>query len=83
MKTIKPFANESETIAIDEMTIENRLDRIALYGSLDITKDKAGLEKARQLKAVLDSITETLAEHDLPDAVEMDKSDSVKNPFNQ
>lgn len=81
MKTIKPFENESETIAIDELTIENRLDRVAMYGSLDITKDKAGLEKARQLKSLIDGIVETLAAADLPDAITLDKSDTVINPF--
>lgn len=82
MTTIKPFKNEEESIAIGELTIENRLDRIELYGSLQITKDKAGLQLAQELKQVLDAAVEALrAEKDLPDQVAVVPPDKVKNPF--
>ena len=53
-KTISPFANESESLGIGDLTIENRTDRISIYGNIDLTRDKAGLEHARMLKAVLE-----------------------------
>ncbi len=86
MKTIKPFANDSESLAIggsDGLTIENGTDRIAVYGSLDLTRDKAGLEQARALKAVVDGIVQALeGEKDLPDKVAPpEKPQQVKNPF--
>jgi len=35
---IDPFANEEEVITIQELTLENRLDRVSINGSVDITK---------------------------------------------
>ena len=50
MATIKPFANDSDSIGIGGLTVENGTDQIAVYGNLDITRDKAGLAAARKLK---------------------------------
>jgi hypothetical protein len=50
-KTISPFANESELLGIGDLTIDNRTDRISIYGSIDLTRDKAGLEHARMLNS--------------------------------
>jgi hypothetical protein len=33
---IHPFANESESIQIGDLTVENRLDRVSIYGSPDL-----------------------------------------------
>lgn len=40
------FENETDTLSVGGMSIENRLDKISIYGSLDITKDKSGLTNA-------------------------------------
>lgn len=37
---LTPFANDAALIGIGKLTIENGSDRLALYGSLDITLDK-------------------------------------------
>ena len=42
-KTLKPFADDSAASAIGGLTVENGRDRVALYGSLDLTRDRAGL----------------------------------------
>jgi hypothetical protein len=34
------------------LTIEDRTDRVTIYGNLDVTRDKAGLADARQLKDI-------------------------------
>lgn len=60
--SIDPFANEEEVITIEELLIENRLDRISIHGSVDITKDKQGLEYAFALKRQIDTIVESLRE---------------------
>ena len=62
---------------------ENGRERVAIYGSLDLTRDKAGLKLARELKAVLDAAVRRLeAAHDLPDAVPApEPPTSVQNPF--
>jgi hypothetical protein len=82
-KTILPFANESESLGIGDLTIENRTDRISIYGSIDLTRDKVGLEHARMLKAVLDKVVQVLeSEKNLPDKIAPpDTPDEVANPF--
>lgn len=79
-----PFANESESDQIDELNIENRLDRVAIYGSLDITKDKAGLKNAKKLSSILEQTIKALeSEKDLPDHITVEIPQDVKNPFSQ
>lgn len=79
--SINPFQNESETLQIGQLTIENRLDRVSFYGSLDITRDKEGLANARQLMGILGLVVAKLESEDLPDQVTVEPTDSVKNPF--
>lgn len=43
-KVFLAYENETDSFTIGEMTVENRLDRISLYGSVDLTRDKVGLE---------------------------------------
>lgn len=83
MQTIKPFANETESLAIADLTIENRTDRVQIYGSIHVTRDKAGLADARTLKGVFDAIVTSLeAEEALPDKITLANSPrAVKNPF--
>ena len=82
-KTISPFTNESESLGIGDLTIENRTDRISIYGNIDLTRDKAGLEHARLLQAVLDKVVQALeTEKNLPDKIAPpDIPDEVANPF--
>jgi hypothetical protein len=82
-KTISPFTNESESLGIADLTIENRTDRISIYGNIDLTRDKAGLEHARMLTAVLDEVIQALeGEKNLPDKIAPpDAPDEVANPF--
>jgi hypothetical protein len=83
MSSIHPFQNESEVVTFDSLTIENRTDRVTIYGNIDVTRDKAGLASARQLRQILDDVVRTLeAESNLPDQVAPPKATkSVKNPF--
>ena len=83
MKTLKPFADDRASRTLGGLTIENGRDRLALYGSLDITRDKAGLEQARALKAILDAAVAALEAGDtLPEkAAPPRPTKTVKNPF--
>jgi hypothetical protein len=82
MTTIKPFDNEEESVTIGDLSIENRLDRVELYGSLQITKDKTGLRLAQELRQLLDAAVKSLqAQKDLPEHVSITPPDKVKNPF--
>lgn len=82
MPDITPFANEADSLEIGELIIENRLDQISLYGDLQITKDKRGLEHAKALKTILDAVVLVLeADKDLPDEISFAPIQHVDNPF--
>ncbi len=82
MDKIRPFENESDSVGIDELTVENRVDQLEIYGSLSITRDKAGLERALQLKDILDAAVKALQDDAaLPDKIAFKPTDSVDNPF--
>ena len=82
---MKPYANESDVLQIDGLTIENRTDRISLYGEIDITRDRHGLKAARELKTFIDAAIKTLETDDakgkLPDAITLEKTVTVDNPL--
>jgi hypothetical protein len=79
--TFSPYHNEADSIQLADLTIENRLDRISIYGSIDLWKDKGGLKAAQQLKTIIDQTISELEKCDLPDKVELAKSETVANPF--
>jgi hypothetical protein len=82
MSILDPFANEADSIMIGDLTVENRLDRIELYGSLQITRDKAGLKLAEELKDLIDAAVAALrADKNLPDHIAVVPTQSVDNPF--
>lgn len=79
---LKPFENESDTLSIDELTIENRVDQLEIFGSLAITRDKTGLERALQLKQIVDAAVKALQDDAaLPDKIAFKPTDNVDNPF--
>lgn len=82
MASIKPYQNEEESLTIGDLTIENRLDRISVYGSVELTRDKAGLLHAKALKDLLDAVVAALeSEKALPEHVQIKSTEKVKNPF--
>jgi hypothetical protein len=74
-----PFSDQA--LKIDELSIESSEDQVALYGDINITRDKAGLQKALELKAVLEATIEALQKEDLPEKIEMKPIEKVDNPF--
>jgi len=70
------FQNESESFDVGGLTIENRFDRISIYGSVDITKDKLGLQHALILKRLIDAaINELKRDKNLPDRITVKETD--------
>ena len=70
MPKLIPFADDASSVSIDKLRIENGTDRIAISGSLDITRDKQGLAHAQVLKMLLDQAVHRLeTEKDLPDRI--------------
>lgn len=80
-KKIFPFANESDSLGIGGLTIENRTDRISLYGSLDITRDREGLVHAEKLKMLFDDIVAAMKDDHLPDTISIKPAEEIANPF--
>ena len=82
MSDFKPFDNEADVLTIGGLSVENRVDRVTLQGDVELTRDRKGLALARELKAALDATVMALeADKALPDAVQVVKPRSVKNPF--
>lgn len=82
MTPLTPFADDAASVSIGKLTIENGTDRLALYGSLDITRDRRGLAQAQALQAILDQAVRTLeAEKGLPAELTPMAVKTVKNPF--
>ena len=80
-RSIRAFQNESECLQLGDLTIENRTDRISIYGSVDLTLDKKGLEFARELKAVIDLALAEMEKSELPDSIAIEEAETVDNPF--
>jgi hypothetical protein len=78
----KPFEDGDASHSIHDLTLENDVDRINIYGNLQITKDKLGLESAKVLQAALNQIVATLsAVENLPEKIELDDANEIENPF--
>lgn len=76
-----PYANEADVVVIGKLMIENRLDRVTLSGDVDLTADKAGLARARELHHLLGAIVGKLEAQPLPDALPPPDVRTVRNPF--
>lgn len=66
---ITPFANESDSFQIGDLTVENHTDKISIYGSIDITRDRQGLMAALVLAKLLIAIIDKLTLKDLPESI--------------
>lgn len=83
MTALKPFQNDSQSTDIAGLTIENRLDRLVLYGNAELTRDQCGLRNALQLRTLLDEVVQALqAAGELPEQITVsDPVQTVANPF--
>lgn len=81
-----PYQNESDCVSIGGLTFENKLDRVIVYGSLDITRDKKGLTQAEAIRELICSVVNGLNSAalvgNLPDGVDTNEPTvPVDNPF--
>lgn len=77
-----PFKNDADSITIGEdLSIENRVDRVSIFGSIDLTLDRVGLKAAKELKAILELTIAEMEKTDLPDHIAIAETETVKNPF--
>ena len=79
---LQPFDNETQSMSLGDLTIENRLDQLEIYGSLSITRDQAGLALALQLKQLVDdTVAQLQLAQDLPTRLSPKPTDQIDNPF--
>ena len=79
------FENESESVQISRLNIENRTDKITIYGDIDITRDEVGLSYLRQLQLIINDAEKILtADRNagiLPKMISVVAPTDVENPF--
>jgi hypothetical protein len=81
---IKPFADNDATASIGDLAIENGTTRVVISGSVEITRDPTGLERARALKQLADDLVAELEAGKAPQqlaATQATSVDEVANPF--
>lgn len=81
---MKPFADNDAAASIGDLAIENGTTRVIISGSVEITRDQAGLELARALKRLADDLVAELeagafSEQSAP--TQIAAVDQVANPF--
>lgn len=77
----RAFENESDSAAIGDMTVENRLDRVELYGSLTITLDREGEALLAKLESLVAGMRRAFeAQPELPETVTLQTSGTLDNP---
>ena len=85
MSQFRPFADDTAAVAIAGLNIENSSTAVSIYGTLDISRDRTGLERARLLVKVATEVAAALeAVPDLPDTATPaaeNKGKIVDNPF--
>lgn len=85
---IEPFANDSQSMQIGELVIENQLEKVIIYGDIDVYFNKEGYKQAKQLHELTGKIVEALEkdpERIKTSAESKDKNDqadeNIDNPF--
>jgi hypothetical protein len=81
---IKPFADDEAAVSIGNLVIENGTTKVVISGSVEITRDKTGLDRARALKGLADDLVAELEAQGMPQqvaAIQPAKVDQVNNPF--
>jgi len=80
---MKPFQDDKGSMSIGDLTAENGAAVVALSGSVEITRDKVGLKRAKALKELADALVAQLEGADLPEKADpaVEHNDEVANPF--
>ena len=77
----KPFETGNESSSIYDLTLENQVDCISLYGNLQITKDQVGLKAAKALQQLINDVVIALEKEELPAQIERKPEQEIENPF--
>lgn len=79
--SFKPFLDESSSVDVAGLTLENHIDHVSIYGQGIITKDQQGLIQALLLQKQLNAIVIALQSASLPHQIENKPVVIVDNPF--
>lgn len=79
--SFKAFEDSTASLDIGGLTLENNEDRVSIYGSLNIGRDRQGLAQAKQLQTIINEMVQTLEQQNLPAQIETFVAKRVKNPF--
>jgi hypothetical protein len=79
--SFNPYADETASLEIGGLTLENHTDHIALFGQMAINKDQVGLQFALELQAELAKIVILLQAAELPKNIATAPIIMVRNPF--
>ena len=63
---INPFVNDSESMQIGELIIENQQDKVIIYGDIDIYRNEQGLMQAKQLLELSQRLVDELSKPLIP-----------------
>ncbi len=64
------YENDTDGFTTGELQIKNALDVITIEGTLEITKDRQGLEAALKLKRAVDAAIDALKrDRNLPESI--------------
>lgn len=77
----KPFETGNESSSIYDLTLENQVDCVSLYGNLQITKDQVGLKAAKALQQFINDVVIALEKEQLPAQIERKPEQEIENPF--
>ncbi|ESK54954.1 hypothetical protein [Acinetobacter tjernbergiae] len=77
----KPFEQGDQSSAIYDLTLENQVDCVSLYGNLQITKDQSGLKTAKALQSFINDVVAALEKQSLPEQIERKLEREIENPF--
>ncbi|PAX06376.1 hypothetical protein [Sphingomonas lenta] len=81
---IKPFADDEGASSIGGLSIENGTAVVVISGSVEITRDQAGLERARALKELADKLVAELEAGGTAQrltSAQPATTDEIDNPF--
>lgn len=74
MTNFQPFQDDSHSVGIGDLTLENQGQQVNLYGHLTFTIDKQSLVTAQDLHETFGKIVEYLQQHG---AINIDKSQTL------
>lgn len=62
--SFKPYHNDHQSLQIGELIFENQIDKIIVYGDIEINKNQRGLNQALKLQKLFDLIAAELQNAD-------------------